>query len=729
MAALEFPDTPAAGDIYDAPNGVQYQYDGISWNVVSAAAGVPGPQGEPGPSGPQGIPGPIGFHYAGRVGTESDLAGVVGISDIYDVYIANDTGIGHQLLANSNAPEGKSFYPMGRLVGENGADGEDGVSPRYMGRINNYTELEALTPGAKGGQFYITNDTGEGYFALAIDDPNVVTAWEPMGRLVGQDGAAGETGADGASAYQVAVQGGFVGTEAEWLASLEGEQGPQGLGLRYVGRVATAADLSALTGQIHGDVYVADDTGVAYVWNTTVDPAKFDDAGPVVGADGQPGATGLSAYQVAVANGFTGTEQEWLDSLIGPAGPTETSSDAGNISKLGTDGKIFTPATNLTGYLPLAGGTMTGMITMPASAAGEMVQRFGSVAPTYWVKSFLDRIQYGRATTDFLDISDTGITSKVPFTLPAAAPTTDAMAANKKYVDDKVAAGGVAYTLPTASATVLGGVKIGTGMSVTADGTISTTASTNYVNKSGDVMNGPLRYANSGGVSSFNGQDVYTYYDGTYFRVQLPGSKSGYTIEIATGKVTFSIAPKCVTAPVEVSDLTNKAYVDSAVSSSTAFLKTTGGTMTGGITLPATVQSLTWGASTYNIFGANGGVAVRYGNANIVNFTATGASFTQKITTPGTGIGVEFGSSGAYMSKVGTGIGVYAGGQQRWTFDSTKHKSLVPIELPADPVNALEAAPKQYVDTKPTIVSMPAGGIAPDASLYPNNTLLVEYSA
>jgi hypothetical protein len=151
--------------------------------------------------------------------------------------------------------------------------------------------------------------------------------------------------------------------------------------------------------------------------------------------------------------------------------------------------------------------------------------------------------------------------------------------------------------------------------------------------------------------------------------------------------------------------------------------------MTGTITLPTTVQSFLWGASTYNLFGANGGVAIRYGNANIVTFTATGSTFIQKITTPGTGQGVEFGSGGAYMSKVGTGIGVYAGGQQRWTFDSTKHKSLVPIELPADPVNALEAAPKQYVDTKPTIVSMPSGGTAPDAALYPNNTLLVEYQA
>lgn len=33
------------------------------------------------------------------------------------------------------------------------------------------------------------------------------------------------------------------------------------------------------------------------------------------------GIRGQSAYQVAVENGFVGTEQEWLDSLQGPAGP------------------------------------------------------------------------------------------------------------------------------------------------------------------------------------------------------------------------------------------------------------------------------------------------------------------------------------------------------------------------------------------------------------------------
>ena len=39
---------------------------------------------------------------------------------------------------------------------------------------------------------------------------------------------AGADGADGRSAYEIAVANGFVGTEAEWLASLQGAQGAQG---------------------------------------------------------------------------------------------------------------------------------------------------------------------------------------------------------------------------------------------------------------------------------------------------------------------------------------------------------------------------------------------------------------------------------------------------------------------------------------------------------------------
>jgi hypothetical protein len=38
------------------------------------------------------------------------------------------------------------------------------------------------------------------------------------------------------------------------------------------------------------------------------------------GPTGPQGPAGLSAYEVALANGFVGTEQEWLDSLVGPQG-------------------------------------------------------------------------------------------------------------------------------------------------------------------------------------------------------------------------------------------------------------------------------------------------------------------------------------------------------------------------------------------------------------------------
>jgi hypothetical protein len=41
-------------------------------------------------------------------------------------------------------------------------------------------------------------------------------------------GPAGESGADGKSAYQSAVEKGFEGTEEEWLASLKGAQGEKG---------------------------------------------------------------------------------------------------------------------------------------------------------------------------------------------------------------------------------------------------------------------------------------------------------------------------------------------------------------------------------------------------------------------------------------------------------------------------------------------------------------------
>lgn len=48
-----------------------------------------------------------------------------------------------------------------------------------------------------------------------------------------------------------------------------------------------------------------------------------------VAGSGVKGDPGKSAYQIAVENGFQGTEQEWLDSLIGPTGPKGDKGDQG----------------------------------------------------------------------------------------------------------------------------------------------------------------------------------------------------------------------------------------------------------------------------------------------------------------------------------------------------------------------------------------------------------------
>lgn len=41
-------------------------------------------------------------------------------------------------------------------------------------------------------------------------------------------------------------------------------------------------------------------------------------------SSGATGPEGDSAYEVAVTNGFVGTQKEWLASLVGPAGPSGT---------------------------------------------------------------------------------------------------------------------------------------------------------------------------------------------------------------------------------------------------------------------------------------------------------------------------------------------------------------------------------------------------------------------
>nr|DAG07033.1 MAG TPA: hypothetical protein [Caudoviricetes sp.] len=56
-------------------------------------------------------------------------------------------------------------------------------------------------------------------------------------------------------------------------------------------------------------------------WATANGTLIYNTVKDLIGTvSGQPGADGKSAYELTVANGFSGTEAEWLASLKGPAG-------------------------------------------------------------------------------------------------------------------------------------------------------------------------------------------------------------------------------------------------------------------------------------------------------------------------------------------------------------------------------------------------------------------------
>ena len=84
---------------------------------------------------------------------------------------------------------------------QNGKDGKDGISPAVT-----VTETET------GATISVTDATGTTTAELHN----------------GEKGDTGSRGAAGKSAYEVALQNGFTGTEADWLTSLKGQKGDAG---------------------------------------------------------------------------------------------------------------------------------------------------------------------------------------------------------------------------------------------------------------------------------------------------------------------------------------------------------------------------------------------------------------------------------------------------------------------------------------------------------------------
>ena len=143
----------------------------------------------------------------------------------------------------------------------------------------------------------------------------------------GKDGKDGTDGENGKSAYAIAVENGFEGDEAAWLASLKGADGKDG-----VDGTDGAAGKSAYATAVENGF-----EGNEAAWLASLKGADGKD-----GVDGADGAAGKSAYATAVENGFEGNEAAWLASLKGADGKDGAAGSAGSA---GADG--YSPTVSL----------------------------------------------------------------------------------------------------------------------------------------------------------------------------------------------------------------------------------------------------------------------------------------------------------------------------------------------------------------------------------------------
>lgn len=171
---------------------------------------------------------------------------------------------------------------------------------------------------------------GDSAYKIALDNGFKGSQEEWLKSLKGEPGEPGKQGepgkngvdiTEGGSAYEIAQAHGFEGTREEWLESLKGEPGKQGEkgepGEDGFGVDGASAYEIALENGFVGNIQDFLDSLVG-------EP----------GEDGIDGVDGDSAYEIALSEGFEGTREEWLYSLKGEPGSSVSVSQSIEINLL-----------------------------------------------------------------------------------------------------------------------------------------------------------------------------------------------------------------------------------------------------------------------------------------------------------------------------------------------------------------------------------------------------------
>ena len=322
--------------------------------------GLTGPAGATGPTGPQGIqglPGVTGTNGTNGVVGATGPAGPQGIQGL-----TGATGpIGLTGPAGANGAQGIQGLPgtngTNGAIGPTGPQGIQGIAGTNGAAVLNGTNAPISSTGANG-DFYINTATNTLY------GPKVSGAWPAGISLVGPQGATGPQGIQGLPGTNgTNGTNGVVGATGpagvQGIQGLTGATGPIGL----TGPAGTQG-IQGLT----GPTGATGATGPAGAQGIQGLPGTTGAAGPS-GVSGSAGPNGQSAYQSAVANGFIGTEAQWLTSLQGAQGIQGATGAQGIQGLPGTNGTVgATGATGATGAQGIQGATGATGLTGPAGS-------------------------------------------------------------------------------------------------------------------------------------------------------------------------------------------------------------------------------------------------------------------------------------------------------------------------------------------------------------------------
>jgi hypothetical protein len=409
---------------YNIPSGTMVASSGFpGLNGATGSNGLQGPPGPTGPQGPQGIAGSTGQTGAtgptgpqGPIGVQGAVGPQGSTGPTGPQGVQGPVGVkGDQGAPGPEGPPGQQGIqgPVGAVgpAGPQGSQGPPGPAVTAQGNWVNtavYAQGDLVTYnnliyiGLRASQNAQPDTHPQDwavYSSVGIQGPSGPPgATGPSGPTgpqgpqgiqgaVGSDGATGPPGAQGAQGAKgdpgpTGATGAPGSTGPAGPQGPQGVPGPQGQSVNWRGTWSSANAYNPYDGVVYnGSSYVA----IAPSTNVPPPEVAHWELIAQAGATGPTGATGPQGPAGPQGAASTVPGPQGPAGATGPPGPTTVSGDAGNTAMLGTDGKLYVPATALATTTKIGSiNKLSGNTTDFLDGTNVFQPLANAVQPTIW---------------------------------------------------------------------------------------------------------------------------------------------------------------------------------------------------------------------------------------------------------------------------------------------------------------------------------------------------------